>query len=398
MKKWLSLLLCALLISGAALAEHALPVLTAQLGTAVEYIGTEQNGDEYLEHLEADGGTIYMARYSGEQSAEDVALKLCGSVRDGELLVDGEDGIDQRAAFLTGEGEDTRIADVTVLWQEGYTYAFACLSPADWYCGYGDAEPYKEMVDFWVDSLDIFDAGADPDAAEANLPALTYANPFADTAETVYSEVDGVGIYAISMIAEGGAVAIDERALALSDGETADVLQSVALAIDPDAADFAYEPGENEGSFPVYRCRWTTGGDEDSRECQAVVVLADRALALRVAVAAGSRSEFGQRVTDMLDSVSAAAADETDGLSGLAAEVASCLLQGVEDFRFAGEEWIDGIKCDRYEFVDASGELLGAVDVSADGSAIYASFAGKAYMAVEWDATEERWYAEESEW
>lgn len=390
MKKWICLLLCALWLLPATLAEGTeLPVLVAQLGADVTYVDTEENGDEYLEHLEAECGPVYLARYAGQLSAEDVAIRICGEVHDGELLVDGEDGIDQRALFYT-DG-DVAVADVTVIALDGYTYAFVCRMSAAMYEGRDGQEPWREQVDFWVDSLDVF---ADEPAALTDMPVLLYDNPFLDSCELVYSDATELGGYTMALTAEDGYVALEELTVV-------DVIapEDMALLIDPDAADFS---GEQDAALsermrcPAWLCSWTTGQNEDLRQCRALIVTMDSAtLALRVGVTADVLSDYEQQVTDMLQSAELYDESTVGGGYILAEEVASWLFSEIEDFWYVGEGEVYGGTADLYEFLGADDSMLGTVAVRTDASGCYVAFGdGAEYVPVLWDATEECWYIE----
>ena len=390
MKKWICMLLCALWLLPASLAEGAgLPVLVAQLGAGVTYVDTEENGDEYLEHLEAECGPVYLARYAGQLSAEDVAIRICGSVHDGELLVDGEDGIDQRALFYT-DG-DVAVADVTVIALDGYTYALVCRMSAAMYEGRDGQEPWREQVDFWVDSLDVF---ADEPAALADMPVILYDNPFLGSCELVYSDATELGGYTMALTAEDGYVALEELTVA-------DVIapEDMALLIDPDAADYS---GEQDAALtermrcPAWLCSWTSGQNEDLRQCRALIVTMDSAtLALRVGITADVLSDYEQQVMNMLKNAELYDESTVGGGYILAEEVASCLFTGVEDFWYAGEGAVCGGTADLYEFLGADGSVLGTVAVRADTGECYAAMGdGADYVPVLWNETEERWYVE----
>ena len=390
MKKWICLLLCALWLLPATLAEGTeLPVLVAQLGADVTYVDTEENGDEYLEHLEAECGPVYLARYAGQLSAEDVAIRICGEVHDGELLVDGEDGIDQRALFYTDD--DIAVADVTVIALDGYTYAFVCRMSAAMYEGRDGQEPWREQVDFWVDSLDVF---ADEPAALTDMPVLLYDNPFLDSCELVYSDATELGGYTMALTAEDGYVALEELTVV-------DVIapEDMALLIDPDAADFS---GEQDAALsermrcPAWLCSWTTGQNEDLRQCRALIVTMDSVtLALRVGVTADVLSDYEQQVTDMLQSAELYDESTVGGGYILAEEVASWLFSEIEDFWYVGEGEVCGGTADLYEFLGADDSMLGTVAVRTDASGCYVAFGdGAEYVPVLWDATEECWYIE----
>ena len=391
MKKWICLLLCALWLLPASLAEGAeLPVLVAQLGAGVTYVGTEENGDEYLEHLEAECGPVYLARYAGQLSAEDVALKICGEVHDGELLVDGEDGIDQRALFYT-DG-DVAVADVTVISLDGYTYAFVCRMSAAMYEGQDGQEPWREQVNFWVDSLDVFDA--DEPAALSDMPVLLYDNPFLDSCELVYSDAAEDGSYAMALSAEDGYVVLEERTVAAAISP-----EDMASRIDPDAAEYSAVQDAaltERMRCPAWLCSWTTGQNEDLRQCRALIVTMDSVtLALRVGVTADVTSDYEQQVMDMLQGAELYAESTVGGGYVLAEEVASCLFTGVEDFWYAGEGEVCGSTADLYEFLGAEGDVLGTVAVGSDTGDCYAAFGdGDDFAPVQWDETEERWYVE----
>lgn len=393
MKKMIYMLLaCVLLLSGMACAEGELPVLAAQLGKAAEMVEQTAEGDEYMEVLAVGEASVIIGRYAGELSAEELGAKFSDDLRDGELLIEGEGGVDQRAMFYTDNGGVDDVMDVTVIWLDGYTYGFVCVVSSDSYFG---EEAMQGQIDFWVSTLEVFDGefGSDP-MSDVSL-MLLYESPLYDNAELVESDVIGEDGYYLELAADAGAVLIGEYTLPAI-GETADMdvaLLGVARTIHPDAAEFAWTLDEEmtlQLEYPAYDCRWQTGANEDAREVRAYVIAGEQTLALSVAVHIDAAEAYAAQIDELFDSMTLYASGvDSEGPYMVAEEIAFALLGDYVDYWYAWDETIEEEEYWVYEFVDVNDEFIGAVAVQEETGAAYISFGTDALTAefepVLWD-------------
>lgn len=396
MKRLVCLLLACLLLCGAALAENMLPVLVAQLGTGAEMVASEENGDEYQQTLSTDAAQVTMGRYAGELTAEDMALRVVSDIREGEMLVDGEGGIDQRAVFLTGENEDTTVVDTSVIWLDGFTYGFVCLVNSDLYYGYTDADPFSETVDFWVNSLDVFDgAVAEEENSEATI-MLLYGGELYESAEMSDAGFVGEDGSYMQLIADDGRVVIGEYTLSVLTN-TADMeaaLLSAVQQIHADAADFFYEASEamtaQLGGYPAYLCSWTTGADADMQQVSALVVAGGQTLVLWVGVDDEYFVDYEAQIEDLFASTEIyATGEQMDMASIQAEEIGYSLFGEYAEFVYVWDETIAGEDYCVYEFTDENEISIGRIAVQPETGAAYVSFGEDAQSAgfepVLWD-------------
>lgn len=386
MKKWICALLAMCLLAVLpACAEGELPVLTAQLGKAAELAEQTEHGDEYVEVLTVEDVSVTMGRFAGEMTAEELGMMFSDDLHDGEMLIEGEDGVDQRAMFYTDNGGTDDVMDVTVLWLDGYTYGFVCVTGSDAYFG-GEEEPLREQIDFWVSTLDIFDGEFAADPMGDITMMLLYDSPLYDEAELINSGAIGDGGYYMELMAEAGVVRIGEYTLPMLDesGDVQAALNGVAQTIHADAREFACEQEEEltlRLEYPAYRCRWMTGANEDTREVHAVIVTGEQTLALSVALSVDWAEDYADQVEALFDSVTLYTdSAEADGPYMAAEEIAFALLGDYMDYWYAWNETIEEQDYWVYEFADIDGECIGAVAVQEE--------TGEAYISIGTDAME----------
>lgn len=392
MKKMIYMLLvCILLLTGTAFAEAELPVLVAQLGKAAEMVEQVAEGDEYMEVLAVGEASVIMGRFAGELSPEGLGAKFSDDLRDGELLIEGEGGVDQRAMFYTDNGGADDVMDITVIWLDGYTYGFVCVVGSDSYFG---EQAFQEQIDDWVSTLEVFDGefGSDP-MSDISL-MLLYESPLYDNAELVESDVVGEDGYYLVLEAEGGKVRIGEYTLPMlaDDSDMESALLGVARIIHPEAAGFAYVQDEAltlQLEYPAYLCSWTAGVDK----CRALIIPGEQTLALSVSAAAEEFDSYAQQIDEMLASVTLYVSGvDSEGPYMVAEEIAFALLGDYVDYWYAWDETIEEEEYWVYEFVDANDEFIGAVAVQEETGAAHISFGTDALTAefepVLWDETQ----------
>lgn len=396
MKKWMCAMLAAcMLFSSLALAEGELPVLVAQLGKSAELVEQTAMDDEYMEVLAAAGATVIMGRYAGELSAEELGMKFSDDLHDGDLMIEGEGGIDERAMFYTDNGGADDVMDVSVIWLDGYTYGFVCVTDAANYFGDTGEEPLRDLIDFWVSTLDVFDGEFETDPMNDISMMLLYESPLYDEAELMDSGSMDDGGYFMEFMAEAGLVRIGEYTLPALENidDVQAALESVAKTIHPDARDFsaALDDGMTmELEYPGYICGWITGQNEDTREVRAILVAGEQTLVLTISVAIDWTEEYASQVDDLLASVTLYVSGvDAEGPYMLAEEIAFALLGDYMDYWYAWNETIEEEDYWVYEFVDMSGDYMGAVAVQEETGAAYISIGTDAmearYEPVLWD-------------
>lgn len=398
MKKLICLLLACFLLCGAALAEIELPVLVAQLGAAAEMIASAENGDEYEQMFAIDIAQVTMGRYAGELTSEDMALRVAGDIRDGEQLVDGEDGIDQRAVFLTGNGEDAVAVDATVIWLDGYTYGFVCQVDSDAYFGYTDDEAFRERVDFWVGSLDVFDGEVSGDEDVAATIMLLYGGDLYDSAEMSDAGPVGEDGTYMELIAADGLVTIGEYTLPmLTNTENMEAaLLSTVQEIHAGASDFFYEQSDvmtqQLGGYPAYLCSWTYGEEGDLCQVSALIVAGEQTLVLWVGVDDEYFTDYEAQIEDMFASAEIYATGEQLDMSSVQAEeIGYSLFGDYAEFAYVWDETFDDGDYCVYEFFDEDELTIGLIAVQPETGAAYVSFgddtAAPDFEPVTWDST-----------
>ena len=161
MKRMIAMLLALGLLLGCAAAESVqLPVLTAQLGAAAVLVDMQQVDDEYTEVLMVEDITVIMGRYAGEKTTEEVALWYGDDFSDSEILLREEIGVNERGIYTYSDGQCGWVIDTTVIWLDGYTYAFTAVVEENAYFGYITDEPMSAHIDWLVETLDVFDGSA----------------------------------------------------------------------------------------------------------------------------------------------------------------------------------------------------------------------------------------------
>lgn len=391
MKKIASLLLALLLMLSLSAYAEKLPVLTAALGKSAELVSQQENGNEYVEMLHTEDFIIYMARLAGSLSAEEAAQHFCGEVYEGELIAAGEDGIDERALFLTGSGRDTAAADASVIQLEGYTYAFVCLCNAKKYSDPQTGADLREQVDFWAGSLDIFEDTAEPAKGGARWTydmLLDFNEVWQSTA------ADGAEIYGLS--AADGGVQWEEYSFIgqIVRANTETSLKTVAEKIDGTVSGFEWEPAADAGEN-VYDCAWQTERGGETMTCAAKIALLQNDIhALRVMLSPGLPEDVKADACQMLDGAALSKAADS-AAAELAAEIGMDIFPDAEDLWFSGEAEINGVQLDCYEFVNAAAEPAGVLAISAQGGLAMAKAPeDTAFRSVKWNGASGKWEME----
>ena len=380
LKKLICIALCFMLCIPALAEEIVLPVLVAQLGDAAIMVEMDEQGDEYTEVLVVGEATVIMGRFSGEISAKELAVRYGDNVRDGEALLRGENGIDERCVYLSGDGENTWAIDVSVIWLDGYTYAFTVVVSENSYFGYITDEPFSAQVDWWVSTLDVFD-GAPYEQTEAQTTEimLLIDSPLYNDSELFTSEPFGEG-WMSRFIYGDGEVGICEYQLPAADTAVGagDALYAAASAIDPAAENFTWYRDDEKSDllgFDVYRCAW---GSYDSHT-RALAVSGPQLLVLTASAEAACFADYEQMIIDMFDSVDVFASEAYVDVSGIVAEeIAYALLGGYDSFNYVWDEVFNDEYYCVYEFCDDVDQPIGVVAVHPD--------TGHAYISVGTDA------------
>ena len=161
MKQLFAMLMALVVTSGGATQENVqLPVLTAQLGAAAVMVEQQFEGDEYTEVLAVEDMTVIMGRYAGEKTTAEVAAWYGDDFSDSEILLREENGVNERGIYTYGDGQSGWVIDTTVIWLDGYTYAFTAVVEENSYFGYITDEPMSAYIDWLVETLDVFDGSA----------------------------------------------------------------------------------------------------------------------------------------------------------------------------------------------------------------------------------------------
>lgn len=166
MKKWSGLALALILLLACALPANAQVVLVGSFGANAEMLSyTEGEQGGYSESLLVDDGVLITtgreAREEGRNDTIDAALASGYSDAYDILIVDMQPIAGypaERVRFYQGSNEDTHIVDYVYIPTDDWVFFAEISVPADWR---GD---YAELVDVWVDSIDLFDDGLDAEA------------------------------------------------------------------------------------------------------------------------------------------------------------------------------------------------------------------------------------------
>ena len=160
----------------AALAPEALitgPVLVGNLPREAEIVTDTADGQGgYLQELLVFDGAVSLVTlrqkideaHPGEMPTEDFLSGYFNDMREVELLE--TDPVAscpaERMRFITGAEEDTAVVDAVLIRADEFYFAFWADTQIDIYNGYHDAfaeGEVPELVDIWIESLDLFEAG-----------------------------------------------------------------------------------------------------------------------------------------------------------------------------------------------------------------------------------------------
>ena len=149
------------------------PVLVGTLPReAVIVTDTADGQGSYLQELLVFDGAVSLVTlrqkidegHPVEMPTEDFLSDYFHDMRDVESLETGPVAgyPAERIRFVTGAEEDTAVVDAVLIRADEYYFAFWADTQIDIYYGYHDAfaeGEVPELVDMWIGSLDLFDAG-----------------------------------------------------------------------------------------------------------------------------------------------------------------------------------------------------------------------------------------------
>ena len=368
MKKLLcALLALCILLGNVALAEEfALPVLTAQLGKAAQMVESVEQADEYMQVLVVDTAMVTMGRFFGEKTAEELALMFQDGLRDGELLIDGEDGVDERAMFLFDQPDGTYVMDATVIHLDGYTYGMAIVVGADEYFGNDGGEPFSAQADFWVSTLDVFDGEVVSEQEDVSV-MLLFDHAYYNEAELIGAETYDETSYSMQLLYDG-MVSLHEYALPEMGGDLESELAGIAQRIHGQFRDLEWYQDDaltaQLAGFPVYMAEWMTGQNEDTRTCRALVVQGPQTLVLAAVVPVDWEEDYAAGIEDLFASAEIFVSDAaSDSSAALAEQLGYDCFGEYSEFVYVWDEVIDGADYCVYEFVDDVGTPIGVIAV-----------------------------------
>jgi len=296
------LLVAALLIHvalPAASAQQVLSqaVLVADLPKDAVYVGTEETEDGYTERLTtADGlASIIMLKRAGEHTADEVLQELypeaVGAVAVEQAPIAAYPAV--RMVFSLGSNEDTRAGVLVAFSTDTDTFALAVDVAAD---AYELNEDYRAMIEWWIESLDVFDGSA-PTYTQPAGQVLTAALP--DAAATEGAVVDEDGAYTQQYIVDEGIVSV---ILARRIGEW--TAQTVLGDLFPDASGVTEVEQASLANFPASRLTFSLGENEDSRAGTLVVISTNGGtFALAVTVRLDDAQDYSDVVEEWISSL-----------------------------------------------------------------------------------------------
>ncbi len=249
------------------------PVLISQLpldATLVENAATEDGG--YTERLlTADTyANITLLRRTGAVAADALLAELYPEATDvaevDQAPIAAYPAV--RDSFTTGANEDTRFGTLVVFSTDTDTFAFAVDVWAD------AAEDYADLIEWWIESLDLFD-----DSANYVPTGLVLTAELPEDMEQTGLGATENGDYTVRYLVYGTAeVTMLRRAEALS-------AQDLLTELYPDAQVAFEEEAAPVSSYPATRLNFTDGENEDARFGSLVLISTDTASFAFVAVA-----------------------------------------------------------------------------------------------------------------
>lgn len=167
-------------------------VLVGQLPLEAEIIRDEVDDQgNYLQELMVLDGCVSLVTmrqrvdeaHPFEMPFEDLLAEHFADIREAELLEVSPVAAypTERIRFETNAEEDTAVIDAVLVRTDEFFFAFWADSHADTYHGYFDAfeeGEIPEMIDFWVESLDLFDTTDTAYAEEASTENMDGELPY----------------------------------------------------------------------------------------------------------------------------------------------------------------------------------------------------------------------------
>jgi hypothetical protein len=248
------------------------PILTAQLPRDVFYIGTEEMEDGYVEWLMTSDELVQitMMRLDGAMSPYDLLSALYPYAWD--VLEIDQNPISYYPAtrfIYVPDLEGQFYGTLVVIPTDGYTLAFAVDVYMDAYDG---EDGYWELIEWWIESLDVFDDGVS--ASNAIPPeSPTGLTLMADLPEDAYPL--GTDFYENGDYNELFLLPEYNVLLTLS-RRAGDVdLPTVLDSLYPLARDVIFVDQDPVLAYPATRILFNSGENEDTRTCALIVFATD---------------------------------------------------------------------------------------------------------------------------
>lgn len=224
------------------------PVLVSQLPLDALLVGNDATDGGYTERLEtADGmANIVLLRRAGAVSADVILAELYPeAVEPTEVIQEPIAAYPAvRYSFTLGANEDTRLGTLVAFTTDTDTFAF---SVDVW----ADAEGYDELIEWWIESLDLFDDASAADLSfTADLPEDVQQMGVGATENGDYTSYYLVNdVVAVTMLRRAEAPDAEE----------------LLMAFYPDALIDLAEEAAPVGSYAATRLDFTSGENEDAR-------------------------------------------------------------------------------------------------------------------------------------
>ncbi len=269
------------------------PVLVSQLpldATLIENSETEDGG--YTERLmTADSfAQIVLLRRTGAVAADALLSELYPEATD---VAEAEQAPIAaypalRYTFALGANEDARLGTIVVFSTDTDTFAFAVDVWAD------ASEGYADLIEWWIESLDVFD-----DSAAFVATGLVLTAELPEDMEQIGLGATQNGDYTVRYLVYGAAeVTMLRRAEAVS-------AQDLLLELYPDAQVAFEEDAAPVASYPATRLNFTDGENEDACFGSLVLIPTDEATFAFVATAPFDQwdGDYGETVQIWIDSL-----------------------------------------------------------------------------------------------